>query len=171
MPVPVHVYSARHHFDPNFNSSITLLRLFLKTSYSGLIESYQAKTKEAEEKVTELSSRLSEKDVEIEELKQKVSEHQLKIVGIVAFAADGWFHVTASLQLIWFLSSLGKSWEEFQYLIRSLGWPRKTSNCVSKLKEKRLNAEKATPESRHLRNRCNFFFFFGGGVMVHTVFN
>lgn len=147
--------------------SITLFLLFLKTSYSGLIESYQAKTKEAEEKVSEISNRLSEKDAEIEELKQKVSEHQLKIVGIVAFAADGWFHVTASLRLIWFLSSLGKSWEEFQYPIRSLGWPRKTSSCVSKLKKKRLNAEKATPESRHLRNRCKFTL----GFMVHTVFN
>lgn len=171
MPVPVHVYWARHHFDPNinFNSSTTLLLLFLKTSYSGLIESYQAKIKEGEEKATELSNRLIEKDAEIEELKQKASEYQLKIVGIVALAVDGWFHVRASLRLIWFLSPLGKSWEEFQYLIRSLGWPRKTSNCVLKLKKKRLNADKATPESRHLRNRSNFFNFFFG-FMVHTVF-
>lgn len=97
MPVPVHVYLARHHFDPNikFNSSIILL--FLKTSYSGLIDSYQAKVREAEEKAAELSNCLTEKDAEIEGLKQKLSEQQLKIVGIVALAVDGWFQVTASI--------------------------------------------------------------------------
>lgn len=59
--------------------------------YSGLIETYQAKLKEAEEKAVKLSSCLGEKDAEIEELKQKLSEQRLKFVGRVPFAADRWF--------------------------------------------------------------------------------
>uniref|UniRef100_H3D006 Coiled-coil domain containing 13 n=1 Tax=Tetraodon nigroviridis TaxID=99883 RepID=H3D006_TETNG len=48
--------------------------------YSGLIETYQAKLREAEEKAAKLSSCLTEKDAEIEGLKQKISEQRLKFV-------------------------------------------------------------------------------------------
>lgn len=72
---------------------MTPLILSLKTSYSGLIDSYQAKVKEAEEKAAKLSNCLREKDAEIEGLNQKLSEQQLKIIGTVASAFDRWFLV------------------------------------------------------------------------------
>lgn len=69
-----------------------------KLFYSGLIETYQAKLKEAEEKAIKLSSCVNEKDAEIEGLKQKMSEQQLKFVGKVPLAADRWFqYMTASV--------------------------------------------------------------------------
>lgn len=71
---------------------------FKNPFYSGLIETYQAKLREAEEKAAKLSSCLTEKDAEIEGLKQKISEQRLKFVGRVPSAAHGWFYyMTASV--------------------------------------------------------------------------
>lgn len=56
-------------------------KIDFKMVYSGLIETYQAKLKEAEEKAVKLSSCLGEKDAEIEGLKQQVSEQRLKFIG------------------------------------------------------------------------------------------
>lgn len=61
----------------------------METSYSGLIETYRAKLKDAGEEAAELSSRLQEKDADVDRWKQKLSEQQLKFVGQLPFVVDG----------------------------------------------------------------------------------
>lgn len=57
------------------------LTVAMETSYSGLIDTYQAKLREAGEEAAALRSRLQEKDADAERWKQKLGEQQLKIVG------------------------------------------------------------------------------------------